>query len=84
MDSPRIVILGMGNTILSDDGSGVEVALVLRDKFSGIENITVKETDRTGFNFIELLKDFDIAVLIDSVERWNEPGTIHELSLDDF
>jgi len=74
----------MGNDIVSDDGAGIEAARLLAGRLKDVEGVTVLETDRTGFRFIDLLSGYDIAFLIDAIQCGDPVGTVKELSLDDF
>jgi len=65
MSAPWLV-LGLGNTILRDDGVGIKVARHLAEHHAA-ENIVVREAELAGFALIELLEGFDRAVVIDAV-----------------
>ena len=79
----KTIVLGLGNTILSDDGVGVYTARALRDDIGGIADIV--EAELAGFDLVELLEGYDRAVIIDAIELDGEPpGTIFRLSPDDM
>ncbi len=71
-----LVILGLGNDLLGDDGIGLLVAEALH----GLEgpDITVRSTAQAGLYLLEHLQGFDDAIVVDSVVG-DSPGTIHEL-----
>ena len=84
----RTVVIGLGNTILSDDGVGVYVARELRERLSrdsALESIDVIEAELAGLDMMEILSGYDRAVIVDSIELGGfEPGTVFRLSPDDF
>jgi hydrogenase maturation protease len=75
----RTLILGLGNPILSDDGVGFRVAEELRGKLSQPE-ITVMETSTSGLGLLDLLVNFDRAIIIDAIQtRGGKPGQVYRL-----
>jgi hydrogenase maturation protease len=81
----KSIILGMGNTLLSDDGIGILVARYLRKQFSGSENVEIEETSWGGFRIIDFLREYDYAIIIDSITTLRKPaGFIHKFKPGDF
>lgn len=80
----KTLILGMGNPILSDDGIGIHVARALEGKLDH-EDITVTETSIGGLNLLDLLVNFDRAIIIDAIQTvGGEAGRIYRLDLEAF
>jgi hydrogenase maturation protease len=82
MDAPRILVAGIGNIFLGDDGFGVEVAqrLLLRPRPAGVE---VVDVGIRGVHLVhELMDGYDVLVLVDAVRRGLDPGTVGLLELD--
>lgn len=80
----KTLILGLGNTILSDDGVGIYVARrtreLLGEKTS--TSLTIQEASVGGFNFIDILAGFDKAVIIDAIHsKAGIPGEFYELDI---
>ncbi|MFO7915074.1 MAG: hydrogenase maturation protease [Candidatus Krumholzibacteriales bacterium] len=77
------VIIGLGNTILSDDGAGIYAARELREKLDSSFNIM--EAELAGLDLMEMMKDYDRAVIIDAIKLdGEEPGTVFKLRNDDI
>ena len=75
----KTLVLGIGNSILGDDGVGVhaaqEVARIIKD-----ENIVVRDVSIDGLNLLELILGFDKLVVIDAIMTENgEVGEIYRL-----
>ena len=80
----KTVIIGLGNTVLSDDGAGVYVARLLSGRFD-TDDVSVVEMDAAGMNLMESLGGFDRAFLIDAILLNEEiPGTVFRLRTDDL
>jgi hydrogenase maturation protease len=72
-----VLVAGIGNVFLADDGFGVEVArrLAQRELPTGVK---VAEFGIRGMDLAyELQEDYDAAILVDAVPRGQEPGTLY-------
>jgi len=72
----RIVILGIGNTILSDEGVGVHAAEALRAAYEVPENIEVIDGGTAGMELLDPLSGVDLLVVLDAVKAKRAPGTV--------
>jgi hydrogenase maturation protease len=84
----KILVLGLGNPILTDDGVGVKVAYEV-EKALGAEipdNLTITEASVGGLRLMELLVGYDHVILIDAIMTKNgsKTGTIHRMTLNDL
>jgi hydrogenase maturation protease len=78
----RILVAGVGNIFLADDGFGVEVARRLdsEDLPPGVE---VKDFGVRGVHLAyELLDGCETLILIDTLSRGERPGTVFALEPD--
>ncbi len=79
---PKVLVAGIGNTFLSDDGFGVEVIARLRDRELP-EGVEVVDTGIRGMHLAyQLLDGYDVLVLVDAVARGSDPGTLYILEHD--
>ncbi len=79
------LILGIGNTILSDDGVGCRVAQQLEKKLKGRPDVTVKETSLSGLSLLDEVAGYKRLIVIDAIQTQDgKPGAIYKLSPDDF
>ena len=79
----KTLIVGLGNTILSDDGAGVFVARMLKNILIGSADIIEAET--AGLDLMEMLRGYDRAILVDAIKLDGElPGTVFRLRPDDL
>jgi len=75
---PRVLVAGIGNIFLGDDGFGVEVvSRWLRDK-PPVEGAKVADFGIRGVHLAyELLDGYDTLILVDAVSRGEAPGTMY-------
>jgi hydrogenase maturation protease len=76
----RVLVLGLGNDILTDDAVGLHVAQAVRERLAGEPGIEVKSTTEMGLALLDEIADRDGVVLVDSVQTGRAPpGHIHEV-----
>jgi hydrogenase maturation protease len=79
---PRVLVAGIGNVFMGDDGFGVEVVARLsgRPLPGGVE---VADFGIRGFDLAyALMESYDFAVLVDALPRGGEPGQLFVLEPD--
>jgi hydrogenase maturation protease len=80
--SSRVLVAGVGNIFLSDDGFGVEVARRLADEHLPA-TVTVADFGiRSVHLAFELLDGYDALILVDALGRGEVPGTVTVLEPD--
>ena len=81
----KTLILGIGNTVLTDDGVGCRVAQRLKKMLQGRSDITVKETALSGLSLLDELTGYERLIIVDSIQtKGGKPGDIYKLSPGDF
>jgi hydrogenase maturation protease len=81
----NVLVLGIGNTLLGDDGVGIYVARKMREACDQKGQIEVAETDVGGIAILDLLMGHTKVVIIDAIiTKKRRPGTIYKLSLEDL
>ena len=80
----RILVAGIGNVFLGDDGFGVEVVRRLNTDPPG-EGVDVVDFGIRGVHLAFELADgrYDAAVLVDAVSNGGRPGTLYVIDPDD-
>ena len=74
----RILILGLGNPILSDDGIGLILTENLEGKFPGADTASIT---LAGLELLDILAGYDHVFLIDAATgTGGEPGELKEIS----
>jgi len=81
----KILIVGIGNPILRDDGVGVHVARCLQRVIGKHKDIEVMELNTQGLALAEAFFGYDKVILVDAVmTKDGKPGQIRKLNPDDF
>jgi hydrogenase maturation protease len=73
----RVLVAGVGNIFLGDDGFGVEVVRRLAERALP-EGVEVKDFGIRGMDLAYALQeDYEVVVFVDAVPRSEEPGTVY-------
>lgn len=85
----KILVLGLGNEILSDDAVGILAARAIREVLArgdaGGAEVDVVESSVAGIALLEVFVDHDFALVIDAIVTGKKPaGSILELSPSDL
>jgi hydrogenase maturation protease len=83
MQTPcRILVVGLGNALMADDGAGIAVADLLKSR--GLPpGARVETGDTDALRILSLWRGEAEIWLVDAVLRESPPGTIHRLSHDE-
>jgi hydrogenase maturation protease len=78
----RVMVAGVGNIFLADDGFGVEVARRMSAEVLPAE-VEVEDYGIRGMHLaFQLLEGYDTLILIDAMQRGDQPGTIFVIEPD--
>jgi len=78
---PRILIAGLGNLLLKDDGVGVHAATALQP--DSAPDLCVVEVGTAVLDALHLFEWTDRILAIDAMQAGGAPGTIYSFGLDD-
>ncbi|WP_443605668.1 HyaD/HybD family hydrogenase maturation endopeptidase [Akkermansia sp.] len=78
-----VLVLGVGNPLMGDDGIGVELAHRLQERDYG-PLVHVEEGGTLGMTLLPLLEDADTVILLAAVKTGARPGTVVTRSRDEL
>lgn len=82
--TPRVVVLGMGNLLLKDEGIGVHVAQAMGETPSpGNVELEVLDGGTLPDAFLSL-GEVDKLIVVDAVQGGSKPGTIYRFRPEDI
>lgn len=70
------LVVGVGNTLLQDDGIGIHVANSLRDDSRTLPNCEIIDGGTIGLALLPDIEDADTLVIVDAAEIGEAPGTV--------
>ncbi|MCM8596864.1 HyaD/HybD family hydrogenase maturation endopeptidase [Accumulibacter sp.] len=79
----RVLILGVGNVLLSDEGLGVRLVERLPSVCALPSTVEVLDGGTSGMEMLEQLEDLDALILVDAIRSGRRPGTPIRLAGDE-
>ena len=80
----RAVVLGIGNTILTDEAAGVRAAEMLERHYHMPDNVQIIDGGTSGMEMIEDLSNLDFLIVIDVVKTGQAAGTVVKIAGDEI
>lgn len=85
MSDERILVMGVGNPLMRDEGTGPRVIEILRSGYEFPDNVDVVDAGTMGLMILDLLRGIDRMVVIDAVkDTGHPPGTVLVMSSDEI
>jgi len=79
------LVLGIGNTIMGDDGVGIYVARMVKDRLQSRTDLDVKELGVSGLKLVEEILDYEEVIIVDSYSSPDsDPGRVREFDPGQF
>ena len=82
-DRIPLLILGLGNVLLEDDGVGAAAVALLLDRFDVPEGVRVFDGGTLGLSLLPYVQAADTVILVDAVRADAPPGTLIRLDGDE-
>lgn len=81
---PTILILGIGNLVMTDDGVGVQVVQRLQREYRFPAQVDIMDGGTLGLDILPRLEGIERLIVVDAVETGQAPGTCVRLSGDEI
>jgi len=78
----KVVVLGVGNLLLTDEGVGVHLIQKLREMQLG-EGIELVDGGTSILDFIPQAEDVSKLIIVDAVKLGGKPGKTYKIYVDD-
>jgi hydrogenase maturation protease len=78
--APTVLVLGIGNLVMSDDGVGVVVVQRLQREYRLPGYVDVMDGGTLGLDILPRLEGIERLVVVDAVETGQKPGTCVRLT----
>jgi len=80
----QITILGIGNTLYTDEGLGVHALAALQEKYGMDQQVELVDGSTDGMSLLGPVEDTDYLIVIDAINAGKEGGHIIELHGNDI
>jgi len=75
-----ILVLGLGNILLTDEGVGVHVVEDLVQRYSVRDGVDVIDGGTSGMDMLDMMTDRDHIIVVDAVRTGAPPATVVRLA----
>jgi hydrogenase maturation protease len=72
-----VVVLGLGNTLLGDDGAGIQVVQHLRAGRAMPQGVRCIDGGTLSFSLLDDIQNTDALIVVDAAQLGEAPGTVH-------
>ena len=76
----RVLVLGIGNILLKDEGFGVRALDAFTHACALPQNVKCVDGGTAGLNLLTTVKGFSHIIILDAVLAQSPPGTLHRLT----
>lgn len=80
----KIIVLGIGNILLRDEGVGVKVVERLSERYDFPENVELVDGGTQGLWLMATLQKAKRLIVVDAVKGGGEPGDLYRLERKDL
>ena len=80
----KILVLGIGNTLLSDEGIGIHVIQASEAALTPSEDISYLDGGTLSFTLAGPIEDTDALIVVDAAQLKSSPGTLRVLEGEDM
>ena len=84
METKRILVLGVGNILLQDEGVGVRVVESLEQQYVFSKNVETMDGGTLGLRLMEAIGACNYLIVVDAVLNGGPPGSLYRLTGDDL
>jgi hydrogenase maturation protease len=83
MATEQILVLGVGNILLTDEGVGIRVIERLQERYAFPDNVSVLDGGVLGLSLLGVISEADHLIVVDAVRNRGEPGSLYRLKGDE-
>jgi len=82
LKSPKILILGIGSILMTDEGFGVRVVERIFQQYDFSDNVSAVDGGVLGLNLLGVMAEADYLIVVDVIRNQGEPGDRYRLEGD--
>jgi len=80
----KLLFLGLGNPILSDDAVGIRVVDKIKSIMGDSNGIDFVTGSMAGLRILDVIQGYDELVIVDAIEKGGEPGTLYKIPIENL
>ncbi|MDY6908404.1 MAG: HyaD/HybD family hydrogenase maturation endopeptidase [Thermodesulfobacteriota bacterium] len=85
VDRPRkVLVLGVGNILLRDEGVGVRVIEALSEGYEFSDGVELLDGGTLGLRLLDPICEAQYVIVVDAVQNGRPPGTVYRLDAEEL
>ncbi len=84
MKRKRILVLGVGNILLRDEGVGVKVIERLESLYDFSDNVELMDGGVLGLRLLDPIVSSDCVIVVDAVQNGQPPGSLYRFGAEEL
>lgn len=80
----KVTILGVGNTLFTDEGAGIRVAEYLSERYTFDSGVSLVDGGTLGLGLLGVMSNADYLIVVDAVRKGGAPGSLYRLCGDEI
>lgn len=80
----KVTVIGLGNTLYTDEGVGIHALPLLEEALAGVENVEIIEGSTDGIRLLGPVEDTDQLILLDAINGGLPPGGLYTVEREDI
>lgn len=80
----KVVILGVGNVLLKDEGVGVRVVQRIQDRYDLPPGVEAVDGGTLGLKLLAVIDQADRLLVVDAVKNGGKPGDVYRFSFEEI
>jgi hydrogenase maturation protease len=83
-DKQKVTVIGIGNTLYTDEGVGIHILPLLYEALAEDSDVEIIEGSTDGIRLLGPVEDTDQLILLDSINGGRPPGSIYTVEQEDI
>ena len=79
----NVLVLGVGNVLMTDDSAGIRVINELERRFRFPENVELLDGGTSGIELLSYIVNRDYLIIVDAIKSGFPPGTVVKVEGED-
>ncbi len=79
MNESHIMIMGVGNLLLTDEGFGIHAIKLIEERYEFPQNVSLVDGGVLGLNLLGVISEADQLIVIDAIKNGESPGSMYRI-----
>ncbi len=82
MNEKHVMVLGIGNILFCDEGTGVRIVEQMQERYRFPDNVSLVDGGVLGLNLLGTMAEADHLIVVDAIRNRGKPGDLYRIEGD--